>query len=163
MSISTLTLTPARREPIGPDDDPRDKVPFMDFILDGTSIRSFIESLELNSDLISPLWLTPYGLADARETVDRTLGRSPGDAADGRVAMLVCPIDGDLSCGAIAAQVSTDGNTITWSNWIIDDEVVWIDGPPNDDYRKVTELPTFTFDLAEYTRAFDLYLNAQPG
>lgn len=51
-------------------------------------------------------WAVPY--------LDRLQGRSAPDFDDGRVAVLVCPLDWDLGCEAVSAEISVTYTEVHW-------------------------------------------------
>jgi len=66
-------------------------------------------------DAISPLgWSTTDTERQIREDFDRFLLRAPSDLPNGRNSILVCPLDGDLGCGAYTARFTRDGSSIYW-------------------------------------------------
>jgi hypothetical protein len=50
----------------------------------------------------------------AIEQLDQLLGRKSGDFSDGRVALYLCPIDGDLWCGAVSVEIERTSESVTW-------------------------------------------------
>jgi hypothetical protein len=80
---------------------------------------------------------------EAVNQIDRLLTSGEGDFDDGRVALLVCPIDGDLSCGAITVRVIRRADTVEWCDF------GWQNGQPDD--VSMSEPPlTLVFDRSSY-------------
>lgn len=80
-----------------------------------------------------------------------------GDAAErlsveGRVALLVCPLCGDLGCGAVMARITVANDEIRWSDFI--HGVNWV---PSEDtpfeYTFVFERAAYELSLAEAAQA----------
>lgn len=74
--------------------------------------------------------MTPLSNADFWPTVAvkhlrQLLGEAPGEFDDGRVAVLRCPIDGDLGCTALSMRLVLAADAVTWSDfgWQNDYEV----------------------------------------
>ncbi|MEC3981149.1 hypothetical protein [Amycolatopsis sp. H20-H5] len=53
----------------------------------------------------------------AGDSLRRLLGQAPGDFDDGRVALLVCPIDHDLGCAALSARPTFGDGWVGWSDF----------------------------------------------
>jgi hypothetical protein len=77
------------------------------------------------------------------------------------VPVLVCEECGDVKCGAIAVQITCDGEVIRWSNWAYENgyepesSVIWPTRPD-----------TFEFERREYEATFRQALafeQVQPG
>lgn len=117
---------------------------FLDLMVNGRSLRS--AAGEPARDLVTEL-NRPW-LPGVPEAVDRLLGRrSSEDLAAGRVALLVCPVDGDLGCGQLTAALEVRDREVSWS------DLRWEDGIF--DPRSVEHLhQPVVFDRAEYEAAF---------
>ncbi|MFI9454576.1 hypothetical protein [Amycolatopsis sp. NPDC052450] len=83
---------------------------FLDWTIDGVALRSMVPVQER----------TPLFLHDERwresavETLSRLLGHLPGDFDDGRVALLFCPLCGDLGCGGYSVEVVFGDDVVEW-------------------------------------------------
>src|SRR3954466_14242369 len=92
----------------------RTTVPFLDFVVDGTSLRAMAQTAGYGSDFVTSLcraWV-PTHVAKA---VDLLVGaKSDGGAG---VDMLVCTVCGDRDCGAVLGDVTVTDDVVTWSNW----------------------------------------------
>ena len=88
---------------------------YLDFVVNGRGLS------ELEWEGLYEKHLTPLNRAWLRHVpaeVDRLLGRACDPDLDvGRCTILVCPIDGDLGCGAVTARVSVDEVAVRWSDW----------------------------------------------
>lgn len=83
--------------------DGEHRVDFYDVVVNDRSLRGLI----VVPEELAPLEFGATSLRDdlppkvAIEQLDQLLGRKSGDFSDGRVALYLCPIDGDLWCGAV--------------------------------------------------------------
>ncbi|MEV7553985.1 hypothetical protein AB0N89_30580 [Amycolatopsis sp. NPDC089917] len=83
---------------------------FLDWTIDGVALR----------DMDPTQHQTPLFLDDDRwretavATLSRLLGDLPGDFDDGRVALLFCPMCGDLGCGGYSVEVVLGDDVVEW-------------------------------------------------
>lgn len=116
---------------------------FLDLVVGDRSLRSAVgkPARDLVTELNRP-WLP-----EVAEAVDRLLGRRSGDLlAAGRVALLVCPVDGDLGCGQLTAALDLTPEAVTWSDFLWEDGIF--------DPRPVEQLEEpLTFHRAQYEAA----------
>ncbi len=83
---------------------------FLDWTIDGVALR----------DMDPTQHRTPLFLDDERwresavTTLCRLLGDLPGDFDDGRVALLFCPLCGDLGCGGYSVEVVFGHDVVEW-------------------------------------------------
>lgn len=83
---------------------------FLDWTIDGVALRSMVPAEQR-----TPLFLDDDRWREsAVETLRRLLGRLPGDFDDGRVALLMCPLCGDLGCGAYSVEVVFGDEVVEW-------------------------------------------------
>ncbi|MER7864394.1 hypothetical protein DMC64_10530 [Amycolatopsis sp. WAC 04197] len=83
---------------------------FLDWTIDGVALRSMVPAEQR-----TPLFLDDDRWRGAAvETLRRLLGRLPGDFDDGRVALLMCPLCGDLGCGAYSVEVVFGDDVVEW-------------------------------------------------
>lgn len=57
------------------------------------------------------------GAKEDTRSARQLLGREPSDFPDGRVPLYVCPLCGDLGCGAISVKVSFQDGCVVWSEF----------------------------------------------
>lgn len=117
---------------------------FLDLVVDG---RSLLDLAKGSGNLVTELnrpWLqaVPEAVAVLR-------GQQPhADLEPGRIALLVCIIDGDLGCGAVTAALQVSAETVTWSDF------QWENG-----YEEPDAAPgmpeSFTFDRRQYEQVLD--------
>ena len=87
--------------------------------------------------------------------VAQLLGESPSPLPSGRVPLLVCEECGDVACGAIAAFISVEADTIVWCDWKAENgsneptDLMWPTFPGE-----------FTFNRAQYEMVFRAMLAA---
>lgn len=84
---------------------------FEDWTVDGVPLRRLVKGL---GELQQEATCLTNGSNEAVTQIDRLLGDRPSDFDDCRVALLVCPIDWDLHCGAITATLVIGDDTIEW-------------------------------------------------
>jgi len=116
---------------------------FLDLLVDDRSLRLMVG--EPAQDLVTEL-NRPW-LPEVQEAVDRLLGRRPAEfVARGRVALLVCPVDGDIGCGQLTTALDVGAAEVTWSDFL------W---EGNSDASPVEHLTQpLHFDRAQYQAAF---------
>ena len=117
---------------------------FLDVVIDDRSLRDTVAqpAQDLVTELNRP-WLHVVP-----EAVRRFLGgRASEELVPGRVALLVCPVDGDLGCGQLTAALEVGDMEVLWSDFLWEDGVC--------DPRPVEHLhQPFVFDRAQYEAAF---------
>ena len=102
---------------------------FLDWTIDGVALRELVPTQEQ-----TPLFLDDDRWREsAVETLSRLLGSLPGHFDDGRVALLMCPLCGDLGCGAYSVEVVRDDESVEWRafGWQVDYEPY----DPDQDFR----------------------------
>lgn len=108
-----LSLVEVERALTGPSGQRSARL-YLDFVIDGVPLADRIR--RLGFDMVSPLWVNNATAAPSvLESVERLLGRLPGDAPLGRVSVYVCAECGDLGCGAVTVQLSFTAQCVTWS------------------------------------------------
>lgn len=74
----------------------------------------------------------------------RLLGRIDGDFADGRVALLVCPVCCGLDCGALSMELGLEPAIVAWRHF------GWQDGFTDEPQPWLLPEQSFFFDRAAY-------------
>lgn len=117
---------------------------FLDLVVDGQSLLDLVKgSGNLVTELNRP-WA--HGVPDAVAVLRGQ--QQHADLGPGRIALLVCIIDGDIGCGAVTAALQLSADTVTWS------EVRWENG--YEEPSATTGLPeSFTFDRRQYEEVLD--------
>jgi hypothetical protein len=125
-------------------------VSFCDWTIDGVALRNLLgvrppqEMTLLTTERFVP--------GTAADYVRRLLGHAAGQLPDGRVAVLLCPIDGDVGCGTVSARLHIGDRTVEWC------ELGW-----QTDYQAFTNedvmMPGFTFGREQYERLLNDLLN----
>jgi len=86
---------------------------FLDILLEGRSLRDIVGEPEMVTPLSRP-WVR-----EVPTQVDRLLGEQVADDLPaGRVALLLCPIDGDVGCGALTASLRFSEAHVAWTDWL---------------------------------------------
>jgi hypothetical protein len=102
--VNTLGVTPAVTR--WNDGEAR----FLDWTIDGVALRSMEPTQHQ-----TPLFLDDERWREsAVENLSRLLGHLPGDFDDGRVALLFCPLCGDLGCGGYSVEVVFGDDEVEW-------------------------------------------------
>ena len=73
-----------------------------------------------------------------------------GDMASGRVALYVCPLCGDLGCGAVSVRITRENTDIVWS------EFEW-ESDCEDHFLAIENLGPFRFRGTEYRHAIQTF------
>ena len=139
---SLLQLTPALRTGGSLGSGTKTERRFFDFVVDGVSLHSIC--LAKGYDEVGCLgWGRP---AIHSETTGRLLAELPGEFADGRVALFVCPECGDLGCGAVSVRLRKEGESILWEEfgWQTNYEEEW---------HPIEGLGPYSFDFEQYKSA----------
>lgn len=119
---------------------------FMDFAIDRRLLR---ETLRGGTDLAAVEQETTLLRADwphsAIEQIDRLTLAAPGEFKDGRVALLLCPVCGDVDCGTVSTRVSIKADTVIWEDF------GWQDGYTEEPPQPwLFERQRFAFDKTAY-------------
>lgn len=118
-------------------------VSFEDWTIDGTPLRTLLGWARPPQEM-TPLSSEGFWSTVAVRHLRELLGELPGEFNDGRVAMLRCPIDGDLGCSALSMRLV-----------LLDEAVIWRDFGWQNNYEPyapeddASEL-RFTFDRRTY-------------
>jgi hypothetical protein len=133
-----------------PGESPAHRLHFWEPVVDGRPLRQLLteaageESLDWmvgdNVSVIVHSWRT--GMSDDAFVL---LGDKPPELANGRVAIWVCPVCGDLGCGAVTAALEWTAETVVWRDFGWD---VNYDTDETDE-RALFAGP-FVFDRAQY-------------
>jgi hypothetical protein len=107
---------------------------FLDFIVDGRSLYEWH-----GADLIGCL-----GWADDALAAARLLRDAPPDLGN-RTSIYICPVCGDLDCGALSVRITREGKEIVWSGFAMSS------GAGHDEGQ--FDVPELRFDVREYWAA----------
>ncbi|NTW40220.1 MAG: hypothetical protein HGA44_10100 [Cellulomonadaceae bacterium] len=145
MIVNRLTLALGRSEQFG--------LVYSELVVDGRPLRELL-SLEPRDEILDHANRGPAGenvavlvhnwpMAGAGGA-RVLLGEETSELADGRVPLYVCPVCGDLGCGAVSALVERSASHVIWRDfgW----EVGWDDG--EEEIRFVGG--PFVFDRRQY-------------
>lgn len=112
----------------------RQPQPQLEFVIDGAALQQLLQDLEVPEPetygignpfpyvSVADLTRPGYAAADLR----RLAGDLPPDEESwplepGRFPLYVCPIDGDLGCGAVTVAVTHQMAVTTWSDFRLED------------------------------------------
>lgn len=131
-------------------------IKFQDFVVDGQAISKKVMRAYSASPLVSTPLQNDFVLKYRLEYLERLLGEKEADLPSGRVALYVCPFDGDLICDAIGCRIEFTKDKVIWKDF------AW-DGIPaedsdfplvedDDDFTPVEGLTEYAFDLEAYRK-----------
>src|SRR6188508_1568482 len=86
----------------------------LDFIISEQALSQYFESSEL--DLIGTFGWTENKVYES-EQLDQFLGLKGSELKSGRVCFYVCPICGDIGCGAITAVIEVTDTSVIWKDF----------------------------------------------
>jgi hypothetical protein len=115
VAAETLTLEPAvaRHTFVDGDVTRYPESHFLDFVIDGLSLKAGLEGAGNLVTALNRAWLP-----DVRSAVGELLGRrASSDLARGRAALLVCAVCGDLGCGAVTARLQLEPDLVIWNEF----------------------------------------------
>ena len=122
-------------------------VAFLDLVVDERPLRTLFDipeelaPVEFETTAFRDDWVPRAAL----EQLDRLLGLLPGDFEDGRVAVFLCPVDGDLWCGSVSMEVVRTPETVTWQKF------GWQElGSPIEPELWLFNERSFSFDRGQY-------------
>ena len=90
-------------------------VHFQDWTVEGQPLRTLVGARPPQE--MTPLSEDAFWPGVAVNHLRQLLGERPGEFADGRLAVLVCPIDADLGCFALSMRLSLDDDVVTWTQF----------------------------------------------
>jgi len=120
----------------------------IDFTIDGQNIRETIATQDPEAPNVATGLQGGFVLSEKIQYIQRLLGTVPPDLPSGRVALYMCPIDGDLLCDTVGCRIEFGKDTVTWSDfaWDIDEDMR---GEEDEDER-VRGLGTYRFNRKDY-------------
>jgi hypothetical protein len=74
------------------------------------------------------------------------MGDSVRALPSGRIPLYVCSLCGDLGCGALCVRMTMDGDTVTWSDFCLENDHEPFDEPDPD----FVEVPVIRFGATDY-------------
>lgn len=127
---------------------------FDDFVVDGKVLSDLIKESEPSSPLLSTSLAQGWDKAEQIKSLKRLLGLEKPDLPGNRVAIYVCPFDGDLQCDCVGVDIVFNADTVVWKKFAWDGtHEDWSENDPYDEEESVTPLQSvnsFTFDKIEY-------------
>ena len=114
-----------------------------DFVVSGTSL--FMTFSNLGFDEVPCLgWLVSAEDDAARR---RLLGEVDPDLPSGHVSLFICPLCGDLGCGAIGVKILKQRNFVIWSQFAFENDY------DPESYEAISQVGPFEFDYGQYKSA----------
>ena len=92
----------------------------MEFVVDGERLGRILGPSLGYDDVTTeyvPVLVTDWPTGIALDDLDRLLGQPGPPQLNGRTAMYVCAVCGDLGCGAVTAVVELDGEKVVWRDF----------------------------------------------
>jgi hypothetical protein len=115
---------------------------FQDWTVDGQPLRTLVGARPPQE--MTPLSEDAFWPRVAVDHLRQLLRERPGQFADGRLALLVCPIDADLGCPTLSMRLSLGEGVVTWTEFGYQ-----VDYEPFDLTQQVPGLE-FRFDRGSY-------------
>ena len=118
---------------------------FLDLVVNGQSLIRLLNGEGNYVTNLNRAWVS----AVIPEHVAVMLGRQQDpELGPGRVALIVCAMDGDIGCGAVTASLSLTPETVSWSDFR------WEDG--REQFEVPEGLPdVLTFKRRQYEQQFE--------
>ena len=125
---------------------------YLDFVIGERSLFDMLNAAD--QDLIGVLgW---NGKETDLLTVEQLLLRRAAPFPDGRQMIFVCGECGDIGCGAIRADVCTEGDQIVWKNFGFENNY----DEDMSDFETYQSIGPFSFPQKEYTGVIETYLSS---
>ena len=117
---------------------------YLDFVVDGRALGDVANAGPDVVTLLNRAWLPTVA-----DSIKELLGERPVEGlTQGRIALLVCGVCGDLACAAVTASLRFDAESVTWSDF------AWENGYEAAD--PISETPeSLTFNRHQYQAAFE--------
>ena len=134
------------------------KVEYFDILIDGRPLAEYFAGpLGAVPDSISPLGPLGAEIKQYRqEQFERFLLERDPDLHEGRNSILVCPLCGDLGCGAYSARFQQEGDVIKWSEFGYENNY----DPASVELDRFKLMSSFVFLWNEYSAELRRYLGA---
>ena len=114
-----------------------------DFLISGTSLFEIFSNLGF--DCVPCLdWLTS---AEDDAAKARLLKETDPDLPSGNVSLFICPLCGDLGCGAIGVKILKEQGFVTWEQFAFENDY------DPESYEPISQIGPFKFDYNQYKSA----------
>ena len=125
-----------------------ESVQYFEILIDGKSLAGYFAGpLGSVPDLISPLGPVESDLAEYyRDQFSRFLLEKEPDFPNGRNSILICPLCGDLACGAYTAKFQKGNDLICWTEFGYENNY----DPESVELDAYKEIPAFVFAWDAY-------------
>ncbi|CCH55755.1 hypothetical protein BN8_05040 [Fibrisoma limi BUZ 3] len=119
---------------------------YIDFIVSGQSLEELLD--QPSADRIGILGWIPNPDYE-RKKINEFLGLEEPELATGRTSFYVCPLCGDIGCGAITAKIEVTDETVTWKEFGYETDYSEPDLTP---YQSVGP---FVFNKTDYVKTLE--------
>lgn len=137
-----LTLATKHRK--GEANKPETK--YIDFVVSGQSLSELFVLSEL--DLIGTFGWTENRVEESKQ-LDEFLGLKAPELKTGRTCLYVCPMCGDIGCGAITAHIEVTDTSVIWKDFGYENDYSEID------LEEYNHIGPFIFEKAAYTHTIE--------
>jgi hypothetical protein len=133
-----------------------EKHSYLDILIDGKSLsKHFVGRLGAHPDQISPLGWSTASKEYNNLLMKRFLLEAESELPGGRNPVLVCPLCGDIGCGAFTVRMSNDNSHVYWQEWLFENGIDENPEPP----QWPTKPTDFYFDREQYEAAIRKHLD----
>ena len=118
-----------------------------DLLVNGLSLRAMVDNSQLASRFaVEQKAIDPY------DVVTDFMGSS--QASHGRMPLFVCPMCGDIGCGAVTLKVERQDYVIIWSDFRYQTSM-----SVEDTEHYYSQVGPFTFDIGQYKAVIESLLD----
>jgi hypothetical protein len=136
----------------------RGAVKYFDILIDGKPLAQYFAGrLGAVPDSISPLGPRGSRIEEYRiQGFERFLLEREPDLPEGRNSILVCPLCGDLGCGAYTAKFERQGDLIRWTEFGYENNY----DPESVELERYKDIAGFVFSWSEYESELRRHIGA---
>jgi hypothetical protein len=136
--------------------DEYESIDFIDFLIDGVSMKYLIEKCDANTPELTTGLQSRFYKPIRIEYIQLLTDKLQPNLASGRVALYICAIDGDPACIAVGCRMEFNDKYVrwydfAWDNYELDDLPEEVDKEPVD---SIEGMSSFIFDRTEYEKLF---------
>ncbi|HSX05253.1 MAG TPA: hypothetical protein VLF69_02195 [Candidatus Saccharimonadales bacterium] len=122
----------------------------IDFTINGKNIKETVATEDPEAPKVATGLQEDFSLSEKIKYIQRLLGVVPPDLPSGRVALYMCPIDGDLLCDTVGCRIEFGKDTVTWSDFEWDVDAENDSAGEEGGESKVKGLTTYSFNRKDY-------------
>lgn len=124
----------------------------VDFTINSIVLSDLIKNADPGIPTITTGLQSNFATQEKIKYLQRLKGEQPADLDSGRVALYLCPLDGDLTCDTVGCRISFDKETVTWHDFAWDGNIgESIDEEDEDEPDEMVKgLWRFIFSRKEY-------------